>query len=248
MAAVMPIAMAIGSAISARRGSRSAGETERIASTPTAEERAAGAGASRAAGDLSGMGQTLYGQGQGALGQTSGYYQKLLGRGGKEAALAAVGPQMENISQLYGGVSRGLEGRNVRGGVRDLGIARAERDKAGQMSRLIHGVQPGAAAALTGIGKFQTATGVGATGRAGGIFSDLLGKGLQGRGLSLQGRLAGEQARGKTGGDIGALLFSLLSGMSGGGGGKSGGGAGAAGAGLPQLGGGKYQGLPVGAG
>ena len=242
MAAVVPIAI---SAYSAWRASKNAKRTEQIASTPTAEEQAAGAGASKAAGALGGMGNILYGQGTSNLGSTSAYYQRLLGRGGKEAALAAVGPQMENISQIYSGVSRGLEGRNVRGGVKELGLARAERDKAGQMSRLIHGVQPMAAQALTGIGQFQTAQGTGATAQAGGLFERLLGRGLQGRGLGFSGRLAGEQARGKAGADIGNLLFAALS--SYGGGGKSGGRA-AGGAGLTQLGSGRYQGLPVGAG
>lgn len=240
--------MAIGSAIASKKASsaakKSAARTEEIARTPTPEEQAARAGASQAAGKLGGVGETLYSRGMGDLGSASGYYQKLLGRGGKEAALAAVGPQMGNISQLYSGVSRGLEGRHVRGGVKDLALARAERDKAGSMSRLIHGVQPGAAEALTGIGQFQTATGVGATGQAGGIYSNLVGSAVQGRGLGLQGRGMAEQARGKTGADIGNLLFSVLA--SQGGGGKSGGGA-AGGAGLAKLGGGKYAGLPLGA-
>ena len=240
-AAIMPIATGAASLIGGLRGKKNAAKTERIASTPTPQERTAEAGASQAAGKLGGAGDVLYGQGVGDLSSAGGYYQKLLGRGGKEAALSAVGPQMENISQIYGGVSRGLEGRNVTGGVKDLALARADRDKAGSMSRLIHGVQPGAAAALGNLGKFETGTGVGATGQAGGIFANLLGKGLQGRGLGFQGRLAGEEARGKAGTDIGSLLFAALAGA----GGKSGGKA-AGGAGLPSLGGAKYGGLPVG--
>lgn len=244
MAAAIPlVASAIGSYISSRQAGKSAEKTERIAGTPTPEERAAGAGASQQAGRLSGMGDVLYGEGATNLGSTSAYYQKLMGRGGKEAALAAVGPQMENVAQIYSGVSRGLEGRNVRGGVKELELARAERDKAGSMSRLIHGVQPAAAQALTGIGQFQTAQGTGATAEAGSLFERLLGKGLQGRGLGFEGRLAGEGARGRAGADIGKLLFTALAGM--GGRGKSGGGA-AGGAGLTQLGSGGYQGLPVG--
>lgn len=244
MAAAIPlVASAIGSYISSRQAGKSAEKTERIAGTPTPEEQASFKGGMGAAGQLSGMGRLLYGQGATNVGQASDYWQRLMGRGGKEAALAAVGPQMGNISQIYGGVSRGLEGRNVRGGVKDLALAEAEREKAGQMSRLIHGVQPRAAGELANIGTTLTGQGIGATGGAGGIFADLLGKGLRGRGLGFEGRLAGEGARGRAGADIGKLLFTALAGM--GGGGKSGGRA-AGGAGLTQLGSGTYQGLPVG--
>lgn len=250
MAAAVPIAMMIGSAIASKKAAsaakKSAAKTEQIAGTPTPEEQAARGGASQAAGKLGGVGETLYGQGQGSLGRASSYYETLLGRGGRGAMESAVAPAAESISDLYGGVSRSLEGSNVRGGVRDMALAEAEREKRGKISRLTAGVQPGAAAALGDIGRFQTATGVGATGQAGGIYSSLVGSGVAGRGLGLQGRLAGEQARGKTGADIGNLLFSVLAGMGGGGGGKSGGGAGAAGAGLAKLGGAKYGGLPVG--
>lgn len=241
-AAAVPVAMMIGSAISAKKGASSAAKTEQIASTPTAEERAASTGASSAAGQLGGAGATLYGQGSGALGQTSSYYETLLGKGGRGAMESATAPAAESISDLYGGMSKSLEGSNVRGGVRDLALAEAEREKRGKISRLTAGVQPAAASALTDIGKFQTSSGLGATGQSGGIYADLLGKGLAGRGLGFQGRLAGEEARGKTGADIGNMLFSLLASS---GGGKSGGKA-AGGAGLPSLGSGGYQGLPLG--
>jgi hypothetical protein len=225
-AAAIPIAMGVSSWIGSRK---STGKTEKIASTPTAEEQAAGAGASGAAGKLGGIGETLYGQGQGTLGRATSYYETLLGRGGRGAMESAVAPAAESISDLYGGMSKSLEGSNVRGGVRDLALAEAEREKRGKISRLTAGVQPGAAAALGNIGRFQTGAGIGATGQSGGIYADLLGKGLQGRGLGLTGRLEAEKSRRQTGQDIGNMLFSLLSS----GAGKSGGGGG-------------YKGLPLG--
>lgn len=227
--AAMPIGMGLGGLFGGLFGKKSAKKTEKIASTQTAEERAAEAGATGIAGKLGGIGDILYGQGAGTLGRATSYYETLLGRGGRGAMESAVAPAAESISDLYGGVSRSLEGSNVRGGVRDLALAEAEREKRGRISRLTAGVQPGAAAALGDIGRFQTASGIGATGGAGGIFSDLLGKGLQSRGLGLTGRLAAEDARGKTGTDIGSLLFGLL----------------ASGAGKGD-GGKKYQGLPLG--
>lgn len=221
-AAAIPIAMGVGSMVSARSGSKSAAKTERIASTPTALERSSAAGAGGAAGKLGGIGDILYGQGKGSLGRATSYYETLLGRGGRGAMESAVAPAAESISDLYGGVSKSLEGSNVRGGVRDMALAEAEREKRGKISRLTAGVQPGAASALGDIGKFQTGTGVGATGASAGIYSDLLGKGLQSRGLGLTGRLEGEKARGQTGSDIGNMLFTLLAS----GAGKSGGGSG----------------------
>ncbi len=247
MAAAVPIAMMIGSAIASKKAASAAGKsarkTESIGRTPTPEEQEARAGTTRQAGKLGGIGETLYGQGAGSLGRASSYYEALLGRGGRGAMESAVAPAAESISDLYGGVSRSLEGSNVRGGVRDMALAEAEREKRGRISRLTAGVQPGAASALTGIGKFQQATGAGATAKAGGLYSSLVGSAVQGRSLGLQGRLAGEKHRGETGQDIGNLLFSVLS--SQGGGGKSGGRA-AGGAGLPSLGGAKYGGLPIG--
>ncbi len=223
-AAALPIAMGVGSLASGLFGKKSAKKTEQIASTPTAGEQAASAGGFKTAGRLGGMGDALYSQGTGSLGRATSYYETLLGRGGRGAMESAVAPAAESITDLYGGVSRNLEGSNVRGGVRDMALAEADREKTGKIARLTAGMQPMAASALGDIGKFQSATGVGATGQAGGLYDALLGKGLSSRSLGLTGRLHAEDARGQTGGDIGQMLFTLLA--SGAGKGGSGGGKG----------------------
>ncbi len=220
-AAALPVGMGLSSLFGGIFGKKSAKKTEQIASTPTAGEKQASAGAFGSAGKLGGMGKTLYGQGTGALGRTSSYLETMMGKGGRGAMESATAPAKESIEDLYGGVSRSLQGANVRGGTRDLAIAEADREKYGKIARLTAGVQPAAAAALTDIGKFQTSSGVGATAGAGGIYSDLLGKELKSRELGLAGRLHAEEARGKTGGDIGSMLFQLLASGAGKGGGKS---------------------------
>lgn len=218
--AAIPVGMGLGSLFGGLFGKKSAKKTEQIASTPTAEERSAEAGASGAAGKLGGMGSTLYSQGAGSLGTYESYLRTMMGKGGRGAMESATAPAKESIEDLYGGAGRSLEGSYIRGGTRDLAKAEIDREKYGKIARLTAGVQPQAAAALGDVGKFQTATGVGATGQAGGLYDRLLGKGLQSRGLGLSGRLQAEQARGKTGGDIGSMLFSLLASGAGKGGGK----------------------------
>ncbi len=224
MAVAAPIIMAAVSAYSANRARKQSQKIADVGQTPTPQELAATEGGMGAAGELGDLGKLLSGQGIANVGQASDYYQKLLGRGGKEAALAAVGPQMGNISQIYSGVSRGLEGRNVRGGVKDLALARSERDKAGSMSRLIHGVQPAAAGALANIGTTLTGQGAGAMQGAGGIFSRLAGIGLGGRQTGLQGQVAGSQMGTQWGEGIGGIIMQLLQGIGTGGGGGGGGG------------------------
>ena len=210
-AAAVPVAMLAGSIGSSLIGNKASKDIAAQGREQTPEEKRAFEGGMGTAGQLGGMGSMLYGQGATNVSQAGDYYQKLLGRGGKEAAMAAVAPQAENISQIYRGVSRGLEGRNVRGGVRDLALARAGRDKAGAISRLISGVQPAAAGALSQIGTTLTSQGIGAKGAAGGIYSQLMDTATQGRGIGLQGALAGHQIGQGYGQDIGSLLFRLLS-------------------------------------
>jgi len=230
MAAAVPVAMMIGSAISSHKTAKG---LQKQATTLSPQETAAQTGAMGTAGTLGGVGRSLYGQGTSTLQQPTSYYQTLLGKGGRGAMESAVAPQAESISDLYKGVSRGLEGSNVRGGVKDLALAEAEREKTGRISRLTAGVQPAAASALTDIGRFQTGTGIGATSEAGGLYSNLLGQGRSNRALGLQAGLAANEQSSSAGQNIGQLLFTLLSSS----GGKSGG--------SRSIG---YRGLPVGAG
>lgn len=231
MAVAIPAAIAaagaIGSGIAAKKSASSLSKTTAL----SPEDKKAQAGGFSTAGTLGNIGASLYGRGAGTLDRPQSYYETLLGRGGRSAMEAAVAPQAENIASTYGGLAKSLEGSYVRGGVRDVALAEANREKAGQISRLTAGVQPAAAGALTDIGKYQVGTGVGATGASGGLYADLLGQGTQNRALNLQSKLAGEQIKGSTGQDIGSLLFQVLSNSGGKGGGSK------------SIG---YRGLPVG--
>lgn len=178
-------------------------------------------------GQLGNIGELLYGQGQGNLGVATDYYKKLMSD--RYTAQGAVAPAAENIADVYGGARRGVESGTARGGVRDYALAELDREKTGRIARLYSGVQPMAAAALESTGRFQTGTGVGATGGAARTFTDLLGQGRADRALGLRGETMADLSGTRSGENIGALLFSILAS----GAGKDGKGATGTGANIP---------------
>lgn len=181
------------------------------------EEATALGGAQAAGGASAGQGQNLFGtgtgmvaEGQQTLAQPTGYFQKLLS-GNRATMSQAVSQPRAAISDTYRGAERSLEQGGVRGAARDVAKGELGRNRAGQMSSLITGVQPMAAQALTGIGQTQTGQGagvagqgVGATGQAGNIFGNLLGPGFENRKYA-----AGEGE--KFGSNVGGLIFDVLS-------------------------------------
>ena len=211
VAAAIPAIIGAGATVgSSLIGRKTAKDLQQTARTPTTQERAAFGGATGTAQELSGMGNLLYGRGTMGMDRPRTYYETLMGRGGRAAMQSAVAPTAESIAQSYKGLTRGLEGGYVRGGVRDLALAEAEREKTGAISRLTAGVQPAAAAALESIARYETSAGLGVKGQAGSIYSSLAGPSVAGRQLGFQGALAGERSATQTGENIGALLFSIL--------------------------------------
>lgn len=225
MGPVVPFIPAIAGAIGGIFGGKKATQA---AQKRSPEEAQGLAGAQSAGGALAGQGANLFAsgmgmaqQGQQTLAGPTGYYQKLLS-GNRALQSQAVAAPRGAISDIYRGAGRSLEHSGIRGAQREVAQGELSRQRAGQISSLITGVQPGAAAALTDIGHTQTGqgtaqagVGVGATGQAGGIFADLLGQGAQNRRYA---RGEGE----KFGGGFGGLIFDLLSGVlnkKGGGGG-----------------------------
>jgi hypothetical protein len=196
------------------------------------EEQVGLQGAQQAGSALTGMGKTLFGtgtgmvaEGQSTLAQPTGFYRKLL-TGSRALMSQAISQPRAAISDVYRGAERGLEQGGVRGAQRDVARGELSRQKAGQIGSLITGVQPGAAAALTGIGQNQVSQGAGiagtgaqATGASGNIYAGLLGQGSQNRQYA---RSEGENF----GSGFGGLVFDLLSGglNKGKGGGGGGGG------------------------
>jgi len=176
------------------------------------EEQQALAGAQGAAAGLSQQGTSLIGQGTGYLGQAGNYYSTLLGGNRAAMAQATAGPRAA-ITDVYRGAERGLERSNVRGAARDVATGDLGRQRASQLSSLVTGVQPGAAAGLAGMGGQFLGTG-GQLAQAGGsLYGNLLGQGFQ-------NRVYGREEGGKAGKGIGGFLFDLLSSIPAFGGGK----------------------------
>ena len=217
MAAAVPLIATGVSAYMSHRAQSQAGKRSR-------EEQRSLLGAQGAGGALQRMGQGAYRTGQSLIGQgeetlagPSSYYSRLLGGNRALASQAVAGPRAA-ISDVYRGAERGLEQGGVRGAERDVARGELGRQRAGQISSLLTGVQPGAAGALTGIGGEQLSGGLGALGTgmqgisgAGNIFSGLLGQGAANR------RYAREEGQG-AGQAWGGLIFDLLRQYGGGGG------------------------------
>jgi len=174
------------------------------------EEAAALSGASGAAGSLTSAAQPLIGQGTSNLGQAGSYYSTLLRGGRASMAEATAGPRAA-ITDVYRGAERGLEHSNVRGAARDVASADLNRQRASQLSSLVTGVQPGAAAGLAGIGGSQVGAGAGLAQAGGSIYGGLLNSGFQNR---IYGREQGQEF----GAGMGGLIFDLLRGIKRGGG------------------------------
>jgi hypothetical protein len=214
MGAIVPAAIMGGSAIgSALLGRKTAKDLQKSATTLTPAEE-------HAQGRMTTMADTLYGQGQEGLGRATNYYETLLGKGGRGAMESLVSPQAERIADIYGGAGRGVESE-LRGGAKEYALSELAREKAGRISGLTRGLQFRAADRLADVGRFGTGT-------AASAFSDILGRGQGNRQLGWQAGAYAQQQTTQMGRDLGSLIFSLMAGGAGKGGGK------------------KYEGLPVG--
>lgn len=217
---IAPVAGAIGSLWAAKKAGSAA---EDHANQLNQQGQAAFTGAQGAAQNLSSLGTGLVGQGQATTaeglataGKGTNYYSALLG-GNRALQSQAVAAPRAAITDVYRGAERNLDRGGVRGAAKDVATADLGRQKAGQISSLITGVQPGAAQALTstglsvaGVGGQQTGQGLGAVGNAGSLLSGLYGPSLgQGQFAQKQGQAAGD----KTGGMLGGLLFDIINGV-----------------------------------
>lgn len=201
MGAIVPFIPAIASTI----GGIFAGKKATSAAMKRSpEEAAALTGAQGTAGTLTSTGTGLVKTGQANVAPAANYYGRLL-QGNRASMTQAVSQPRAAISDVYRGAERNLEQGGVRGAARDVAKGEIARERAGKISSLITGVQPGAAAGLTSIGETQTGQGAPMIGQAGSIYGNLLNQGAQNR----------EYARGegeKTGTGFGGMIFDLLSG------------------------------------
>lgn len=217
---IAPVAGAIGSLWASKKAGSAA---EDHANQLNQQGQAAFTGTTGAASNLSNVGTGLVNQGNATTaeglataGKGSNYYAALLG-GNRALQSQAVAAPRAAITDVYRGAERNLDRSGVRGAARDVSAADLGRQKAGQISSLITGVQPGAAQALTntglsvaGIGGQQTGQGLASIGHAGSLLSGLYGPSLaQGQFANKQGQAAGDKA----GGMLGGLLFDIISGV-----------------------------------
>lgn len=210
----MPVVPFLPLAASAIGGIFAGKKATQAAMTRSPEEQQALGGAQGAAGTLATTGAGLLKTGQETQAPATSYFDTLL-RGNRAQMAGATAAPRAAITDVYRGAERGLEHSGVRGAQRDVASADLGRQKASQISSLVTGVQPQAAAALTGIGQTQISQGGAQTGAAGSLYSNLLGQGTENRKYA---RKEGE----KTGSSFGGLIFDILKGTMGGKGGGGG--------------------------
>ena len=199
MPAVPAIIGAGGAIGSALLGSHAASSAMQM----SPQEQAAYTSQTNLANQMQGQGAQLFGKAMPALTNTLNYYQTLMGKGGRTAAYAATAPAAENVSSVYGGAANNLLRSGVQGGERDTALADLNREKAGQMSRLVTGVQPMAAQGLAGLGTSLLGGAGSFEGGASGIYGNQTAMGAANRKLGLQ-------AGGQTSAGFGGLIAQLM--------------------------------------
>lgn len=112
---------------------------------------------------LQGEGGNLYGTSMPAFSQAIGYYQNLLGAGGKAGLQQAIAPQQEMVGEQARGAESNIR-NNLRGGSRDQALAELARSRFNATAGMGMAAKSGAAAALLqggaqGLGLSQGATG-----------------------------------------------------------------------------------------
>lgn len=155
---------------------------------------------------LRSQGSTLFNNALPGMQQTLGYYRTLLG-GDRAARMGAVAPEAQDISAAYSGANDALQRNYVTGGMRDQAVAENARARAGQIGRLLAGVRPQAAQALSSMtgGMVRGAEGMLAPAVSGG--AGLVGNATTGTGMGLA-------AGSDTARQIGLLISNLVNSMS----------------------------------
>lgn len=193
--------------VGALAGGLASRKAQKSAQQRSPEELQALAGAQGAAANLGRQGGQLLGQGSDYLQRAGTYYGTLLGGNRAAMAQATAGPRAA-LTDVYRGAERGLERSNIQGAARDVAAAELGRERASRIASLVTGVQPGAAAALSGLGGTFLGAGGGLTEAGGNLYSNLLGQGFSNRTYA---RGEGEKA----GTAVGSLITDILGGFLG---------------------------------
>jgi hypothetical protein len=171
------------------------------------EEQAALSGAQSTSDNLTTAGTSLFSRGVPYSRQAGDYYSTLLNGNRSQMAMATAAPRAA-ITDVYRGAESNLERSGVRGASRDVASAELGRDRASKIAGLTTGVQPGAAAALAGMGGQMTGQGTAALMGAGNIWQNLLGQGFNNRAYA-------REEGNKAGSAMGSMVFDILSGSFG---------------------------------
>lgn len=149
------------------------------------------------AGLQSGVGQSLLSGYAPYMNKAASYYGTLLS-GDRAAQTEAVAPEIGQISDTYRGATRGLNASNLRGAQKDVALGDLTRQRAGGISSLFTGVQPGAADALSKIGGQGMAIGGNILSGAGTLYGSLLDPSMKNAAMQNQNALLSGQAAGST--------------------------------------------------
>lgn len=217
MPAVPALIMAGGAIGSAYVGSRAANSARKQAGQRSPEELALMNSQRGLADQQARQGRELFGSSMPGVRSTLDYYGTLLS-GNRGAQQQMVAPEAEGISDAYRGADRAVSNRLV-GGERDQALAENARERAGRISRLITGVRPGAASAMSGLTQGLIGASSGFSGQAAGINSGLLANETENR---QQANRAGQDAGSGTAAQMGQLLSMLVGSLGGGRGGGGG--------------------------
>ncbi|MBZ5513894.1 MAG: hypothetical protein LAN62_03435 [Acidobacteriia bacterium] len=141
-------------------------------------------------------------QAEGALGKAGQYYSGLLG-GDRQKMLEAVGPEVNTILSQYDTAKRAASEFTPRGGGRTAELAELPFKYSGEITSLLQGVRPKAAAGMERLGAEYGSLASSLLARDTGAGNALLNYALGLRGQNID---VGTQI----GGSLGALIYQLL--------------------------------------
>lgn len=118
---------------------------------------------------LSGQGKGLYDVGMPAYTTALNYWNAIVG-GSPAAATAAIAPEAQQMSQVYGGARRGIEAGSLRGGARETALTQLGQQGAGAIANLIPAKREAAAGNLAAAGLGGAQLGAGIEGTAGQLY------------------------------------------------------------------------------
>lgn len=172
MPAVVPFIPMIAQGVGAVVGKFAGKKATDAAQKRSGEEDVSLQGGQQTGQESLGTAGSLMQQGRPMIGHAGNYFQTLLHGNRAAMGLATAAPRAA-ISDTYRGAARNLTQSGLRGAARDVHAGELNRQRAGQVSSLVTGVQPAAAEALANLGTETTRTAVPLYQNAGNVFTNL---------------------------------------------------------------------------